>query len=98
MVHHGSVGVEERELSEEAFKTGLLRCVIATKTLELGIDIGDVEQVIQYRSSGQVSALIQRAGRSKHRPGLKSICKIISTDPEDLLESIAIVSLAKKEY
>jgi len=96
MVHHGSVGVEERELSEEAFKTGLLRCIIATKTLELGIDIGDVEQVIQYRSPGQVSALIQRAGRSKHRPGFKSICKIICTDPEDFLESIAIVSLAKK--
>ncbi len=97
MVHHGSVGVEEREISEEAFKTGLLRCIIATKTLELGIDIGDVEQVIQYRSPGQVSALIQRAGRSKHRPGQKSICKIISTDPEDCLESIAIVSLAKKK-
>ena len=97
MVHHGSIEREERESSEEAFKTGLLRCVIATKTLELGIDIGDVEQVIQYRSPGQVSALIQRAGRSKHRPGQKSICKIISTDPEDYLESVAIVSLAKKK-
>ena len=97
MVHHGSVGAEERELSEEVFKTGLLRCIIATKTLELGIDIGNVEQVIQYRSPGQVSALIQRAGRSKHKPGQRSICKIISTDPEDYLESIAIVSLAKKK-
>ena len=97
MVHHGSVGVEERELSEESFKTGLLRCIIATKTLELGIDIGNVEQVIQYRSPGQVSALIQRAGRSKHKPGQRSICKIISTDPEDYLESIAIVSLARKK-
>jgi len=97
VVHHGSLSAEERELSEEAFKTGLLKCVIATKTLELGIDVGDVEQVIQYRSPGQVSALIQRAGRSRHRPGQKSICKIVSTDPEDYLESVAIVSLAKKK-
>jgi len=55
IAHHGPVGVEERELSEEAFKTRLLSCIIATKTLELGIDIGDVEQVIQYRSPGSIS-------------------------------------------
>ncbi len=97
MVHHGSVGVEEREISQEAFKTGLTGCIIATKTLELGIDIGDVEQVIQYRSPGQVSALIQRAGRSRHKPGQRSICKIVSTDPEDYFENVALVSLAKKK-
>ena len=89
--------VEEREISQEAFKTGLTGCIIATKTLELGIDIGDVEQVIQYRSPGQVSALIQRAGRSRHKPGQRSICKIVSTDPEDYFENVALVSLAKKK-
>mgnify|MGYP000402444442 CR=1 FL=1 len=97
-VHHGSIGLEEREFSEDAFKQGLLKAVIATKTLELGIDIGDVEQVIQYRSPGQVNALIQRAGRSLHRPGEKSICKITSTDPEDFLECLALVSLFKKGF
>ncbi|RLE81700.1 MAG: hypothetical protein DRJ51_03285 [Thermoprotei archaeon] len=96
-VHHGSIEREEREVFEDTFKTGLLRCLVATKTLELGIDIGDVDQVIQYRSPGQVSALLQRAGRSKHRPGQESECKIVSTDIEDYLESIAIVSLARKE-
>ncbi|MCC5994414.1 MAG: DEAD/DEAH box helicase [Candidatus Aenigmarchaeota archaeon] len=97
-VHHGSIGLEEREFSEDAFKQGLIRAVIATKTLELGIDIGDVEQVIQYRSPGQVNALIQRAGRSLHRPGEKSVCKIISTDPEDFLECLALVSLFNKGF
>jgi len=97
-VHHGSIGLEEREFSEEAFKKGLLKAVIATKTLELGIDIGDVEQVIQYRSPGQVNALVQRAGRSLHKPGEKSICKIVSTDPEDFLECLALVSLFNKGF
>jgi ATP-dependent Lhr-like helicase len=97
-VHHGSIGLEEREFSEDAFKQGLLRAVIATKTLELGIDIGDVEQVIQYRSPGQVNALIQRAGRSLHKPGEKSVCKITSTDPEDFFECLALVSLFNKGF
>jgi ATP-dependent Lhr-like helicase len=97
-VHHGSIGLEEREFSEDAFKQGLLKAIIATKTLELGIDIGNVEQVIQYRSPGQVNALIQRAGRSRHRPGEKSVCKITSTDPEDFLECLALVSLFNKGF
>ena len=95
MVHHGSLGVEERERAEDMFKSGLLRAVIATKTLELGIDIGDIKQVLQYRSPGQVSTFIQRAGRSLHRPGEKSVCKLVSTDPEDFLESVAILRLAE---
>ena len=97
-VHHGSIGLEERESSEDAFRKGSLKAVIATKTLELGIDIGDVEQVIQYRSPGQVNALIQRAGRSLHKPGEKSFCKIISTDSEDFLECLALVNLFNKGF
>ncbi|MEM2613488.1 MAG: DEAD/DEAH box helicase [Nitrososphaerota archaeon] len=95
-VHHGSIGLGEREFSEDAFKRGLLRAIVATKTLELGIDIGDVEQVIQYRSPGQVNALIQRAGRSLHKPGEKSVCKMVSTDPEDFIECLALINLFNK--
>jgi len=97
-VHHGSISLEEREFAEEAFKGGILKAVIATKTLELGIDIGDVEQVIQYRSPGQVTALVQRAGRSLHKPGETSVCKIVSTDPEDFLECLALVNLFNKGF
>ena len=95
MVHHGSLGVGERERAEDMFKSGLLRAVIATKTLELGIDIGDIKQVLQYRSPGQVSTLLQRAGRSQHRPGEKSVCKLVSTDPEDFLECMGVLRLAE---
>jgi ATP-dependent Lhr-like helicase len=97
-IHHGSIGLEEREFSEDAFKQGSLKAIIATKTLELGIDIGNVEQVIQYRSPGQVNALVQRAGRSLHRPGEKSVCKITSTDPEDFLECLSLISLFNKGF
>jgi len=97
-VHHGSITKEERELIEDEFKSGLLGCLVATKTLELGVDIGELQQVINYRSPGSVLTLIQRAGRSGHKPGEKSICYIITTDLEDTLESIAIVSLAKKGW
>ena len=96
--HHGSITKEERELIEDEFKKGSLKCLVATKTLELGIDIGDIRQVINYRSPSSVSTLLQRAGRSGHKPGEKSICYIVTTDIEDTLESIAIVSLAKKEW
>lgn len=97
-VHHGSITKETREHIEDEFKKGVLKCLVATKTLELGIDIGDVEQVINYRSPGKVSALLQRAGRSGHKPDEKSICYIITTDFEDAIESAALVSLAKKEW
>jgi len=94
VVHHGSVGLGEREKAQDAFKTGLIRCVIATKTLELGIDIGDIEQVIQYKSPGRANVLLQRAGRSQHKPGKKSTCKVISLDPVDFIESLAVIKLA----
>ena len=97
-VHHGSITKETREHVEDEFKKGILRCLVATKTLELGIDIGDVEQVINYRSPGKVTALLQRAGRSGHKPDEKSICYIITTDFEDTIESAAIVSLAKRKW
>jgi ATP-dependent Lhr-like helicase len=95
-VHHGSISKEEREMIEYEFKRGKLKCVVATKTLELGIDIADIEQVLQYRSPGSVSTLLQRAGRSGHRPGEAAKCTIVSSEPDDLLEALAIVSLAKE--
>jgi len=97
-VHHGSVSKEEREMIEHEFKAGALRCVVATKTLELGIDIENVEQVLQYRSPGSVSTLLQRAGRSGHRPGVPAECVIVSSEPDDLLEGLSIVKLAKEGF
>jgi ATP-dependent helicase Lhr and Lhr-like helicase len=88
-VHHGSLPREERERSEQSFKTGELKALVSTATLELGIDIGAVDLVIQYMSPRQVNSLIQRVGRSGHALSRKSEGIILSVSPEDALESFA---------
>ncbi|MEB3773164.1 MAG: DEAD/DEAH box helicase [Desulfurococcales archaeon] len=93
-VHHSSVSAEIREKAEKMFKEGKIRAVVATKTLELGIDIGEVEKIIQYRSPPQVSSLLQRIGRSGHKMGVESRGAIITLDPVDYLISVATAKLA----
>jgi len=92
-VHHGSVSRSERESMEDAFKKGELRVLVCTSTLELGIDVGFVDYVVQYQSPMAVSSLVQRFGRSGHRLDRTSKGSIICTTPEQILESIAIARL-----
>ena len=93
-VYHGSLSREERERLERKLRSGEIRAVVTTSSLELGIDIGHVDAVIQYMSPRQVTRLVQRVGRSRHRVSEESIGYIVTSDLDDLLESIVIARFA----
>lgn len=78
-VHHGSLSRQHREKVEREFRERKLNILVSTSSLELGIDIGHVEYVVQYMSPRQAIRLVQRAGRSRHRLGDVSRGEVITT-------------------
>lgn len=95
-VHHGSLSKEVRLSAEDRLKTGSSKAIIATSSLELGIDIGQADLVIQYSSAREVSRLLQRVGRSGHGIGRTSKGIVISTiNLDDITESGVIIRRAK---
>ncbi|HKW59147.1 MAG TPA: DEAD/DEAH box helicase [Candidatus Dormibacteraeota bacterium] len=89
--HHGSIAREQRLLIEDELKAGRLRGLVATSTLELGIDMGAVDLVLQIEAPPSVAAGIQRVGRAGHSVGEVSRGVVIPKFRGDLLESAAVV-------
>ncbi len=96
-IHHGSLAKPSRIAAERGLKEGALKGLIATSSLELGIDVGRIDMVIQYMSPRQVTRLIQRVGRSGHRIGRIANGVIITMDSDDTLEALAIARMAYEE-
>jgi ATP-dependent Lhr-like helicase len=96
-IHHGSLAKPSRIAAEIGLKQGSLKGLIATSSLELGIDVGRIDLVIQYMSPRQVSRLIQRVGRAGHRIGRVAKGVIIGMDSDDTLEALAIARRALRE-
>ncbi len=89
-IHHGSLAKPSRIAAERGLKEGHLKGLVCTSSLELGIDIGRIDLVVQYMSPRQVTRLIQRIGRSGHRVGRIAKGIIITMDSDDTLEAMAI--------
>ena len=96
-IHHGSLAKTSRIAAERGLKSGELRTVVCTSSLELGIDIGSIDLVIQYNSPRQATRLLQRVGRSGHRIGRKAKGVIVSINSDDTLESMVICRRALSE-
>ncbi len=89
--HHGSMSKEHRLDAEQKLKRGDLRVLIATASLELGIDIGDVDLVCQIGSPRSIAAFLQRVGRSGHQVGGLPRGRLFPTSRDDLIECAALI-------
>ena len=88
-LHHGSLDKEVREWVELGLKEGRLKAVVATSSLDLGVDFLPVERVLQIGSAKGIARLLQRAGRSGHAPGRASRITLVPTNTLELVEAVA---------
>jgi ATP-dependent Lhr-like helicase len=97
-VHHGSLSRDMREETENRLRCGTAGIVVCTSSLELGLDIGSVQLVIHYGSPRQVSKLVQRIGRSRHRQSRSAKGLIVVNNSDDEIEALAIIRKVKRRF
>ncbi len=94
--HHGSLAREKRLAAEQELKAGKLRALVATASLELGIDIGEVDLVCQLGSTRSISTLLQRVGRSGHSVAGTPKGRIFPLARDELVESVALLDSIRR--
>lgn len=94
-VHHSAVSREERQLAEERFHHGSDACIVCTSTLELGIDVGDLDSVLQAEAPDTVSSFLQRMGRTGRREGQAANTTFFCETTEGVLQACALIELAR---
>ncbi len=97
-VHHSAVSREERELAEERFHSGTDVCIVCTSTLELGIDVGDLDRVFQVEAPDTVSSFLQRMGRTGRRAGQAANTTFLCESEEGVLQALALIELARSGW
>jgi ATP-dependent Lhr-like helicase len=97
-VHHSAVSREERALAEERFAHGTDACIVCTSTLELGIDVGDLDRVLQAEAPDTVSSFLQRMGRTGRRAGQAANTTFLCQTDEAVMQAIALIELAKSGW
>lgn len=95
---HSSLALSERTAAEKAFEEGTNCVIVATSALELGIDVGDLDHVIQIDAPNSVSSFLQRMGRTGRRVGSTANCTFLATDDDALLRAAAIIDLFRSGY
>src|SRR5262245_35686134 len=94
-IHHSSVSRADRTLAEEQFARGQNTAIVCTSTMELGIDVGDLDQVIQVDAPSSVASFLQRLGRTGRRQNTRANCTFFCLGAESLLQSVALLRLAE---
>ncbi|MEX0966797.1 MAG: ligase-associated DNA damage response DEXH box helicase [Bacteroidia bacterium] len=97
-IHHGSISSETRTWVEEALHQGILKAVVCTSSLDLGVDFHPVDTVVQVGSPKSVGRFLQRAGRSGHQPGAVSVIYFAPTSSLELIEGAALRTAADTRH
>lgn len=97
-VSHSSLSADERRRTEQAFAEATDCVIVATSTLELGVDIGDLDRVIQIDAPTQVASFLQRLGRTGRRPSTSRNCLFLARDTDSLVRAVALRQLWLEGY